>query len=146
MYTDVYRYTGCIPRCVYIRERGVTPNGLMETPWPRWMARDPWDTPSCSCCCCCCCFRGVACRHLPAGKDEQDLRRKTRGGRFPRGLSEGVSPMKRRVRARAPPSQITGNVATVSQKSSIFPGGLRPPGHPGPAPPRSTAYELMHHR
>ena len=60
----------------------------METPWPRWMARDPWATPSC------CCFRGVACRHLPVGMDEQDIRRKTQGGRFPRGLSEGVSPIK----------------------------------------------------
>ena len=26
---------------------GVYPNGLTETPWPRWMARDPWATPSC---------------------------------------------------------------------------------------------------
>ena len=38
------------------------------------------------------CFRGVACRHLPVGKDEQDIRRKRLGGRLPRGLSEGVSP------------------------------------------------------
>ena len=74
----------------HIRERGVTPNGLMETPWPRWMARDPWATPSC--CCCCCCFRGVPCHHLPLGFDEQDLGRKMRGGRCPRGWGFCVSP------------------------------------------------------
>ena len=28
----------------------------------------------------------------------------------------------------------------------IFPGGLPPPLDPGPAPPRSTVYELMHCR
>ena len=76
--------------CAQVRERGVTPNGLMETPWPRWMARDPWATLSCSCCC----FRGVPARHLRVGIDEQSLRRKTRGGRCPRGGSEGVSPSK----------------------------------------------------
>ena len=27
----------------------------------------------------------------------------------------------------------------------IFPGGFRPPGPPGPAPPRSNVYELMQH-
>ena len=40
------------------------------------MDGDPWATPSC-------CFRGVACRLLLGGSDEQDLGRKTRGGISP---------------------------------------------------------------
>ena len=40
-----------------------------------------------------CCFRGVACRHRQVGSDEQDLGRKTWGGRCPRGWGEGVSPL-----------------------------------------------------
>ncbi len=37
-----------------------------------------------------CYFRCVPCRPLPVVKDEQDLGGKTRGGRCPRGLVEGV--------------------------------------------------------
>ena len=68
-------------------ERGGYPKGLTGTPWARWWDRGLWATPSC------CCFHGVPCRHRQVGSDEQDLGRKTRGGRCPRGGIEGVSPL-----------------------------------------------------
>ena len=73
-----------------ITQRGI-PERINQSSLGAMMARDPCTTPSC-CCCCCCCLRGVACRPLPVGKDEQDLGQKTRGGRSPRGRGEGVSP------------------------------------------------------
>ena len=141
---------------------------------------------------CCCCFRGVACRHLPVGKDEQDLRRKTRGGKFPRGLTEGVSPIKM-VMAMLVPGwlpewacacicmhiRIMHNHGYTCMRVKMrayacfpikwrclflglrrngpeseyscgeinnFPGGAPPPRTPRACAPRSTAYELMHHR
>ena len=32
---------------LYIRERGVTHERFNGNPWPRWMVRGPWATPSC---------------------------------------------------------------------------------------------------
>ncbi len=49
------------------------------------------------------CFRGVSCRHRQVGSDEQDLGRKTRRGRCPRGGIEGVSPSNE-GRVPVPPS------------------------------------------
>ena len=61
-----------------------------------------WATPSCPCPCPPCRFRGAACLPLLVGKDEQDLGRKTLGGRCPRGLIEGVFPSNSELCRKAP--------------------------------------------
>ena len=115
----------------------MTPERFNGTPWPRWMARDPCDTPRCSCCCC---FPGVCRQHLPVGIDERDLTRKMHGGISARGGSEDVFPL----------SSDCCGCSTVGCRGWLafcetvanFPGGAPPPRTPRACAPRSTAYEL----
>ena len=72
---------------VYIRERGI-PERINQNSLGVMVARGLWATPSCRVVSCR--FRGVPCLPLLGGKDEQDMGRKTRGGRCPYGCAGGV--------------------------------------------------------
>ena len=116
-----------IETCIQLSERGGTPERINGSSLAAMDGTGPMGNAIVLLCCC---FRGVACRHLPVGMDEQDVRRKMPGGIFPRGLSEGVSPSN--GGACSPGSVCRGRFAYSCGEIIDFPGGAAaPPDPPG---------------